>query len=67
MKKSLPALPKYLLAILTLYFREPDFNWSDGIVVLIEQRRREYNQIRPHSVLRYRPPAPEVRMSVILT
>jgi len=27
--------------------------------VLIEQWRREYNQIRPHSALGYRPPAPE--------
>jgi len=27
--------------------------------VLIEQWRREYNQMRPHSALRYRPPAPE--------
>jgi putative transposase len=26
---------------------------------LIEQWRREYNQVRPHSALRYRPPAPE--------
>ena len=28
--------------------------------ILIERWRREYNQIRPHSALRYRPPAPEV-------
>ena len=27
--------------------------------VLINQWRREYNQIRPHSALSYRPPAPE--------
>ena len=27
--------------------------------VLIEQWRREYNQVRPHSALRYRLPAPE--------
>ena len=27
--------------------------------VLIEQWRREYNTIRPHSLLGYRPPAPE--------
>ena len=27
--------------------------------VLIEQWRREYNEIRPHSALGYRPPAPE--------
>jgi putative transposase len=27
--------------------------------VLIERWRREYNQVRPHSALRYKPPAPE--------
>ena len=27
--------------------------------VLIENRRKEYNQFRPHSSLGYRPPAPE--------
>jgi len=27
--------------------------------VLIDRRRREYNQARPHSSLGYRPPAPE--------
>ncbi len=30
--------------------------------VLIEQWRREYNQVRPHSSLGYRPPAPEARI-----
>ena len=35
--------------------------------VLIEQWLKEYNQIRPHSALRYRPPAPEARMAVTLT
>ena len=35
--------------------------------ILIEQWRREYNHIRPHSALGYRPPAPEVKMPVILT
>jgi len=35
--------------------------------VLIEQWRQEYNQIRPHSALSYRPPAPEVRIPVTLT
>ena len=29
--------------------------------VLIERWRREYNTIRPHSALGYRPPAPETR------
>jgi transposase InsO family protein len=33
--------------------------------ILIEQWRKEYNQIRPHSALRYRPPAPEAIMLVI--
>jgi transposase InsO family protein len=28
--------------------------------ILIENWRREYNEIRPHSALGYRPPAPEV-------
>jgi hypothetical protein len=32
--------------------------------VLIEQWRREYNQIRPHSALGYRPPAPEAIMLI---
>ncbi len=34
--------------------------------ILIEQWRREYNQIRPHSALHYRPPAPEAIMPVIM-
>jgi putative transposase len=35
--------------------------------ILIEQWRLEYNHIRPHSSLGYRPPAPEVIMSGIVT
>jgi len=35
--------------------------------VLIEQWRREYNQVRPHSSLGYQPPAPEAKISVTLT
>ena len=35
--------------------------------VLIEQWMREYNQVRPHSSLGYRPPAPEARIPVTLT
>jgi transposase InsO family protein len=33
--------------------------------VLIEQWRREYNQIRPHSALRYQPPAPEAILTMV--
>jgi len=35
--------------------------------ILIEQWRKEYNEVRPHSALGYRPPAPEVIMSATLT
>jgi len=33
--------------------------------VLIEQWRREYNQIRPHSALKYQPPAPEAVLTMV--
>jgi putative transposase len=35
------------------------FNTLQEAKVLIEQWRQEYNQVRPHSALGYRPPAPE--------
>jgi len=35
--------------------------------VLIADWRREYNQVRPHSSLGYRPPAPEAKIPVTLT
>ena len=35
--------------------------------VLIADWRKEYNQVRPHSSFRYRPPAPEAKMLVTLT
>jgi len=35
--------------------------------ILIEQWRREYNHVRPHSSLGYRPPAPEAIMQKLLT
>lgn len=35
--------------------------------IIIEQWRREYNEIRPHSALGYRPPAPEAKMALSLT
>ena len=35
--------------------------------VLIEQWRREYNQVRPHSAKNYRTPAPEAILSVVVT
>jgi len=35
------------------------FTTLEEAKVLIEQWRKEYNQVRPHSSLKYRPPAPE--------
>jgi transposase InsO family protein len=35
--------------------------------ILIEQWRKEYNQVRPHSSLGYRPPAPEAIIPVIMS
>ncbi len=35
--------------------------------ILIEEWRKEYNQVRPHSALNYRPPAPEVIILLTLT
>ena len=35
--------------------------------ILIEQWQKEYNQVRPHSSLGYRPPAPEATMPVAVT
>ena len=32
-----------------------------------EQWCREYNEIRPHSALGYRPPSPEAKLSLTLT
>jgi len=35
--------------------------------ILIEQWRREYNKIRPHSSLGYKPPAPEAILTAVMT
>jgi len=35
--------------------------------ILIEEWRKEYNQVRPHSALNYLPPAPEVIIPLTLT
>jgi len=43
------------------------FNTLTEATILIEQWRKEYNHVRPHSALSYRPPAPEVRIPVTLT
>jgi len=34
--------------------------------ILIEEWREEYNQVRPHSALNYRPPAPEATIPLTL-
>ena len=43
------------------------FTTSAEARILMEDWRREYNQERPHSALRYPPPAPEATMLAGLT
>ena len=43
------------------------FTTLEEAKVLIEQWRREYNQVRPHSSLGYQPPAPETILSAAMT
>jgi putative transposase len=43
------------------------FTTLEEAKVLIEQWRREYNQVRPHSALGYRPPAPKAILSTVVT
>ena len=35
--------------------------------ILIEEWRKEYDQVRPHSTLDYRPPAPESMIPLTIT
>ncbi|MDP6824934.1 MAG: transposase, partial [Dehalococcoidales bacterium] len=48
-------------------FNREIFTTLDEAKVLIEQWRKEYNQVRPHSSLGYRPLAPEAKIPVTLT
>jgi transposase InsO family protein len=43
------------------------FTTLEEAEVLIEQWRREYNQIRPHSARNYRPSAPEALLTMTMT
>ena len=43
------------------------FTTLEEAKVLIEQWRREYNQIRPHSAKNYRPPAPKAILPMVTT
>jgi transposase InsO family protein len=43
------------------------FTTLEEAKVLINQWRKEYNHFRPHSSLGYHPPAPEAKMSFVLT
>ena len=43
------------------------FTTLDEAKVLIEQWRREYNQVRPHNALGYKAPAPEAMLTVTTT
>jgi transposase InsO family protein len=43
------------------------FTTLEEAKVLIQQWRKEYNQVRPHSALKYQPPAPEAILTVATT
>ena len=43
------------------------FTTLDEAKVLIEQWRKEYNQVRPHSARNNRPPAPEAILTMTTT
>jgi transposase InsO family protein len=43
------------------------FTTLEEAKILIEQWRKEYNQIRPHSAKNYRPPAPETILTMATT
>ena len=43
------------------------FTTLEEAKVLIEQWRRNYNQVRPHSALGYQPPAPEAILATVTT
>lgn len=43
------------------------FTTLEEAKVLIEERRREYNQVRPHSAKHYQPPVPEAILTAALT
>ena len=43
------------------------FTTLEEAKILIEQWRKEYNQVRPHSAKTYRPPAPETTLTMATT
>jgi len=43
------------------------FTTLEEAKILIEQWRKEYNQVRPHSAKNYRPPAPEAVLTMAMT
>jgi len=64
----LPYLESNYLKIVTAKLLNREiFTTLTEAKVLIADWRKEYNQFRPHSSLRYKPPAPEAKMLVTLT
>jgi len=43
------------------------FTTLEEAKILIEQWRKEYNQVRPHSAKNYRSPAPETILTMVTT
>ena len=53
-------------AVLAVAEREVFYSLREA-QILIEQWRRHYNTVRPHSALGYRPPAPESIIPMVQT
>jgi len=49
------------------FLNRETFTTLEEARVLIEQWRKEYNQVRPHSARNYHPPAPEAILSTVAT
>jgi len=43
------------------------YPYKQEVYHILERMRKEYNQVRPHSALDYRPPAPEAIIPLTLT
>jgi len=59
--RYLPDYPEQVINLLTEKFTTTLEEAKD----LIGQWRKEYNQLRPHSALGYRPPAPETILTKV--
>jgi transposase InsO family protein len=58
--KTSNSKPSRILNIIDEFLNGEVFDTLNEAQILIEWRRHEYNTIRPHSIIGYKPPAPVV-------